>query len=51
MLTPGVIDVSVGKPIASIGREPNELMREVETWIEAEMHRLDPQAYPAAGAA
>jgi 1-acyl-sn-glycerol-3-phosphate acyltransferase len=20
-------------------------MREVETWIEAEMHRLDPQAY------
>ena len=51
VLTPGVIDVSVGKPIASIGREPDELMREVETWIEAEMHRLDPQAYAAAVAA
>ena len=51
VLTPGVIDVSVGKPIASLGREPDELMREVETWIEAEMHRLDPQAYAPAVAA
>jgi 1-acyl-sn-glycerol-3-phosphate acyltransferase len=34
-----------------VGREPDELMREVETWIEAEMRRLDPQAYPAAVAA
>jgi 1-acyl-sn-glycerol-3-phosphate acyltransferase len=45
VLRPGVIDVSIGKPIASTGRRPDELMREVETWIEAEMHRLDPQAY------
>jgi len=22
------------------------LMLEVETWIESEMHRLDPEAYP-----
>ena len=51
VLTPGVVDVSVGMPIASIGREPDELMREVETWIEAEMRRLDPQAYAPAGAA
>jgi 1-acyl-sn-glycerol-3-phosphate acyltransferase len=51
VLTPGVVDVSVGKPIASVGREPDELMREVETWIEAEMRRLDPQAYAPAGAA
>ena len=29
------------------GREPDELMREVETWIEAEMRRLDPEAYHA----
>lgn len=43
---PGVVDVSVGPPIASVGREPDELMREVEAWIEAEMHRLDPEAYP-----
>jgi 1-acyl-sn-glycerol-3-phosphate acyltransferase len=51
VLTPGVIDVSVGKPIASVGREADELMREVETWIEAEMRRLDPQAYARASAA
>jgi 1-acyl-sn-glycerol-3-phosphate acyltransferase len=24
------------------------LMQEVENWIESEMHRLDPEAYPAA---
>ncbi len=42
---PGVVDVSIGKPISSEGRDADELMREVETWIEAEMHRLDPEAY------
>lgn len=42
---PGVVDVSIGKPIPSQGRQPEELMREVEAWIEAEMHRLDPEAY------
>ena len=42
---PGVVDVSIGKPIPSVGRDAEELMREVETWIEAEMHRLDPEAY------
>lgn len=46
ILSPGVIDVSVGKPISSIGRQPDELMREVENWIENEMRRLDPDAYP-----
>jgi 1-acyl-sn-glycerol-3-phosphate acyltransferase len=46
---PGVVDVSIGKPIPSEGREADELMREVEAWIEGEMRRLDPQAYaPAA---
>ena len=49
ILRPGVIDVSVGHPISSTGREADELMREVEAWIEAEMRRLDPDAYaPAA---
>ncbi|NUZ06503.1 lysophospholipid acyltransferase family protein [Piscinibacter koreensis] len=48
VLQPGVIDVSYGKPIPSVGREAGELMREVEVWIEAEMRRLDPEAYPAA---
>jgi 1-acyl-sn-glycerol-3-phosphate acyltransferase len=41
----GVVDISIGKPIPSAGREPAELMREVQDWIESEMHRLDPQAY------
>jgi 1-acyl-sn-glycerol-3-phosphate acyltransferase len=41
----GVVDVVIGKPIPSIGREPDELMREVESVIEAEMRRLDPDAY------
>ena len=42
---PGVVEVSIGKPIPSAGREAGELMQEVENWIESEMHRLDPQAY------
>jgi 1-acyl-sn-glycerol-3-phosphate acyltransferase len=42
---PGVVDVSIGQPIPSAGRDPAELMRDVETWIEAEMRRLDPDAY------
>ncbi|RYF65460.1 MAG: 1-acyl-sn-glycerol-3-phosphate acyltransferase, partial [Comamonadaceae bacterium] len=46
-------DVSIGRVIPTTGREPDELMREVEEWIEAEMRRLDPDAYPpgAAGVA
>ena len=42
---PGVVDFSIGPAISSIGRQPDELMREVEAWIEAEMRRLDPEAY------
>jgi 1-acyl-sn-glycerol-3-phosphate acyltransferase len=42
---PGIVDVSIGKPISSQGRTPDELLAEVQTWIESEMHRLDPQAY------
>ena len=42
---PGVVDVSIGKPNPSEGRDADELMREVEAWIEAEMRRLDPEAY------
>jgi len=44
-LRPGVIDISIGQPIASVGRSADDLMREVERWIEAEMRRLDPEAY------
>jgi 1-acyl-sn-glycerol-3-phosphate acyltransferase len=42
---PGVVDVSIGQPIPSVGRDADELTREVEQWIEAEMQRLDPEAY------
>ena len=42
---PGMVDVSIGKPIPSVGRKHDELMAEVEAWIEAEMQRLDPEAY------
>jgi 1-acyl-sn-glycerol-3-phosphate acyltransferase len=45
LLRPGVVDVSIGQAISSQGREADELMREVESWIEAEMRRLDPEAY------
>lgn len=42
---PGVVDVSIGKPISSVGRQSDELTQEVAQWIEAEMRRLDPEAY------
>ena len=42
---PGVVDISIGPQISSQGRHADELMREVEAWIEAEMRRLDPEAY------
>jgi len=48
---PGVVDVSIGQPIPSVGRKPDELMQEVQAWIEAEMRRLDPEAYPEAASA
>lgn len=41
----GTVDISIGKPIPSQGRQPDELMQEVQAWIEAEMQRLDPDAY------
>jgi 1-acyl-sn-glycerol-3-phosphate acyltransferase len=48
LLRPGVVDISIGRPIPVQGRRPDELMREVEDWIETEMRRLDPTAYAAA---
>jgi 1-acyl-sn-glycerol-3-phosphate acyltransferase len=46
LLRPGLVDISIGPPIESKGRQSDELMREVQTWIEGEMRRLDPEAYP-----
>ena len=52
VLRPRVIDISIGRPIPPAGRQPDEMMREVERWIESEMRRLDPEAYaPPAPAA
>jgi len=45
---PGRVHVSIGKPIPSQGRDPDDLLLEVQTWIESEMHRLDPEAYEQA---
>ncbi len=42
---PGTVHVSIGVPIPSVGRNADEMMREVEAWIETEMRRLDPDAY------
>ncbi|WP_431478284.1 lysophospholipid acyltransferase family protein [Massilia eburnea] len=44
---PGTITVSVGKPISSEGKTPDELMEQVEQWIESEMRVISPHAYSA----
>ena len=44
---PGTIEVSIGEPIAPVpGQSAGALMARVESWIESEMRRLDPDAYP-----
>jgi 1-acyl-sn-glycerol-3-phosphate acyltransferase len=48
-LRPGVIDISVGAPIPSQDRNADDMMAEVEAWIETEMRRLDPEAYDRVG--
>ena len=42
---PGLVTVSIGAPIPSEGKTPEQLSAEVERWIEAEMRRLSPHAY------
>lgn len=44
---PGVVTVSIGPMIQSAGRQPEEMMLQVQEWIEGEMQRLDPEAYQA----
>ena len=44
---PGTVTVSVGKPISSDGKSPDELMEQVEQWIESEMRVISPHAYSA----
>ncbi|MCZ7561320.1 MAG: 1-acyl-sn-glycerol-3-phosphate acyltransferase [Burkholderiaceae bacterium] len=45
LLRPGLITVSIGEPIESAGKSPEELNQEVEGWIESEMRRLSPHLY------
>ena len=45
---PGQVEISIGPLIPSVGRQHDELMAEVQAWIETEMRRLDPDAYPPA---
>lgn len=42
---PGLITVSIGKPISVEGKTAVELMQEVEAWIESEMRVISPQNY------
>jgi 1-acyl-sn-glycerol-3-phosphate acyltransferase len=44
---PGLITVSIGKPIPSAGETPDSLMRQVESWIEGEMRVISPDVYRA----
>jgi 1-acyl-sn-glycerol-3-phosphate acyltransferase len=42
---PGLITVSIGKPIPSDTTTPEQLLLKVESWIESEMRRISPHAY------
>lgn len=44
---PGTVTLSIGTPIAPVGREPGELTRQVEEWIETEVARLGRPDRPA----
>jgi len=45
MKYPGTVIFSIGPAIASAGKSGDQLHQEVETWIEAEMRKIDPSAY------
>ncbi|AOK30551.1 MULTISPECIES: lysophospholipid acyltransferase family protein [Burkholderia] len=42
---PGLVTVSIGKPIDTHGLTYEQLNERVENWIETEMRRIDPDAY------
>ena len=44
---PGTISVSIGRPISpQLGESSADLMERVSLWIENEMRKIDPDAYP-----
>lgn len=44
---PGLITVSIGPPIETVGLEAEEVNRRVRDWIENEMRQLNPERYGA----
>jgi 1-acyl-sn-glycerol-3-phosphate acyltransferase len=44
---PGVLNVVVGEPIATEGRTPEEVLVEVEAWIEARLAEISEVPRPA----
>ena len=48
---PGLITVSIGKPISPEGIDANELNQRVENWIESEMRVISPDVYKSETAA
>lgn len=42
---PGTITVSIGPPISSQNKTPEQLNHEVQTWIEKEMRIIDSESY------
>lgn len=42
---PGMITISIGKPISPEGLTPAQLMQKVENWIESEMRVISPEVY------
>ncbi|MET3108151.1 1-acyl-sn-glycerol-3-phosphate acyltransferase [Oxalobacteraceae bacterium GrIS 2.11] len=42
---PGLITVSIGKPISVEGKDAIQVMQEVEAWVESEMRVISPQHY------
>ena len=47
---PGVITVSIGRPVSPKDKDVQQLMTEVETWIENEVARLGNPLLPGGGA-
>ncbi|MCS4504964.1 hypothetical protein KBTX_01393 [wastewater metagenome] len=45
-IRPGVVRLRIGPPIETAGRKPDEVMTEVEAWIERETAALSALGYP-----
>ncbi len=44
---PGLVTVSIGKPISPEGQTPEAMMQQLENWIESEMRVISPHVYNA----